>query len=92
VIAHRLSTVVSADEIIVLAQGRITERGTHLELMRKRGLYHSMWERQREADRARENLRAAGEEDAGEVPAAGGEAGEPARGVERVGEESGAAA
>jgi ATP-binding cassette subfamily B protein len=90
VIAHRLSTVVSADEIIVLAQGRITERGTHLELMRKRGLYHSMWERQREADRARETLRAAGEEGVAEVPAAAGD--EPARGVERVGEESGAAA
>lgn len=82
VIAHRLSTVVSADEIIVLAQGRIAERGTHLELMRRRGLYHSMWERQREADRARETLRAAGED---EEP-------EAARPADRVGEESGAAA
>ena len=50
VIAHRLSTVVDADEIIVLDQGTIAERGTHDELLKKRGLYAAMWNRQREAD------------------------------------------
>jgi ATP-binding cassette subfamily B protein len=43
VIAHRLSTVVDADEIIVLADGRVAERGTHAELLALRGLYDSMW-------------------------------------------------
>jgi ATP-binding cassette subfamily B protein len=56
VIAHRLSTIVAADEIIVLDQGRIAERGTHGELLGKDGLYASMWNRQREAEEARERL------------------------------------
>src|SRR5262249_5448085 len=56
VIAHRLSTIVAADEIIVLDQGRIAERGTHSELLAKHGLYASMWNRQREAEAARERL------------------------------------
>jgi ATP-binding cassette, subfamily B, heavy metal transporter len=56
VIAHRLSTIVAADEIIVLDQGRIAERGTHGELLTKMGLYASMWNRQREAEAARERL------------------------------------
>jgi ABC-type transport system involved in Fe-S cluster assembly fused permease/ATPase subunit len=46
VIAHRLSTVVDADEIIVLAEGRIVERGTHAALVRRGGPYSAMWERQ----------------------------------------------
>jgi ATP-binding cassette subfamily B protein len=46
VIAHRLSTVVDADQIIVLDQGRVAERGTHAQLLRKNGLYADMWARQ----------------------------------------------
>jgi ABC-type transport system involved in Fe-S cluster assembly fused permease/ATPase subunit len=56
VIAHRLSTIVTADEIIVLDQGRIAERGTHGQLLATSGLYASMWNRQREAQEAREKL------------------------------------
>jgi ATP-binding cassette subfamily B protein len=56
VIAHRLSTIVGADEIIVLDQGRIAERGTHAGLLESGGLYASMWNRQREAEEAREKL------------------------------------
>jgi ABC-type transport system involved in Fe-S cluster assembly fused permease/ATPase subunit len=62
VIAHRLSTIVGADEIIVLDQGEIVERGTHYALLAKEGLYASMWNRQREAEEAREKLALAGEE------------------------------
>jgi ABC-type transport system involved in Fe-S cluster assembly fused permease/ATPase subunit len=56
VIAHRLTTVVDADEIIVLDQGTIAERGTHDELLKERGLYAAMWNRQREAEEARRRL------------------------------------
>ena len=56
VIAHRLSTIVGADEIIVLDQGSIAERGTHRQLLAAGGLYASMWNRQREAEEAREKL------------------------------------
>ena len=55
-IAHRLSTIVGADEIIVLDRGAIVERGTHHELLAADGLYASMWNRQREAEEAREKL------------------------------------
>jgi ABC-type transport system involved in Fe-S cluster assembly fused permease/ATPase subunit len=44
VIAHRLSTVVHAGQILVMERGRIIERGTHLELLRRRGAYAAMWE------------------------------------------------
>jgi ATP-binding cassette, subfamily B, heavy metal transporter len=56
VIAHRLSTIVDADEILVLDQGIIVERGTHAVLLALGGLYASMWNRQREAQMAREIL------------------------------------
>jgi ATP-binding cassette subfamily B protein len=46
VIAHRLSTVVDADQIVVLDEGRVAERGTHGELLRAGGLYAEMWTRQ----------------------------------------------
>ncbi len=49
VIAHRLSTVVDADEIIVLEHGRVMERGTHVELLARHGLYAEMWRRQQES-------------------------------------------
>jgi ATP-binding cassette subfamily B protein len=63
VIAHRLSTVVHADNIIVLDHGAIVEQGTHVELLARGGLYASLWARQREADQARERLaQVAGEE------------------------------
>ena len=58
VIAHRLSTVIGANEIIVLERGRIVERGTHGDLLERKGLYASMWNRQREAAQAEELLRA----------------------------------
>jgi ATP-binding cassette subfamily B protein len=61
VIAHRLSTIVGADQIIVLDQGEIVERGTHFDLLSKGGLYASMWNRQREAEEAREKLALSGE-------------------------------
>ncbi len=48
IIAHRLSTVVDADEILVLEHGRIMERGTHSSLLDAKGLYADMWELQRE--------------------------------------------
>ena len=51
VIAHRLSTVVDADEILVLDDGRIVERGDHGELLRRQGVYAAMWARQQEAAR-----------------------------------------
>jgi ATP-binding cassette, subfamily B, heavy metal transporter len=62
VIAHRLSTIVGADEILVLDQGVIVERGTHQQLLARDGLYASMWNRQREAQMAREILAEVGEE------------------------------
>ena len=57
VIAHRLSTVVDADEILVLDHGQIIERGRHAELLALNGHYASMWNKQREAAAAREKLK-----------------------------------
>ena len=60
VIAHRLSTVVDADEILVLDKGVIVERGTHEALLDRGGVYAALWSRQREVDAAEETLREAG--------------------------------
>ena len=56
-IAHRLSTVVHADEIVVIEAGRVVERGTHESLLAKNGLYAEMWTRQ-QAEREQETLAA----------------------------------
>ena len=56
-IAHRLSTVIDADEILVLDHGQIIERGRHGELLARNGVYASMWNKQREAAAAREKLK-----------------------------------
>ncbi|WIY53743.1 ABC transporter ATP-binding protein/permease [Devosia sp. YIM 151766] len=56
VIAHRLSTVVNADEILVLRDGQVAERGNHAALLAHNGLYAQMWNRQREANEAEELL------------------------------------
>jgi ABC-type transport system involved in Fe-S cluster assembly fused permease/ATPase subunit len=59
VIAHRLSTVVNADQILVLDKGVIVERGTHETLLALGGVYAALWSRQREVDAAEETLRRA---------------------------------
>jgi ATP-binding cassette, subfamily B, heavy metal transporter len=66
IIAHRLSTVVDADEIIVLIDGRIAERGRHADLLARGGHYADMWAKQQEAAMLDERLRAGwdGERDA----------------------------
>jgi ATP-binding cassette subfamily B protein len=68
VIAHRLSTIVGADEIIVLDHGVIVERGAHQMLLAHGGLYASMWNRQREAELAREKRAEIEEEEEPEAP------------------------
>ncbi|HEV3044029.1 MAG TPA: ABC transporter ATP-binding protein/permease [Roseiarcus sp.] len=90
IIAHRLSTVVHADEILVLDKGVIAERGRHEELLAKGGLYAALWSRQREVDAAQETLRRAGEIEAGEDEAVSGA--RPQGAAQRAGEEEGASA
>ncbi len=61
VIAHRLSTVIDADQILVLEAGRIVERGRHAELLTRDGVYAAMWRRQQEAAELQQRLAASGE-------------------------------
>jgi ABC-type transport system involved in Fe-S cluster assembly fused permease/ATPase subunit len=57
VIAHRLSTVVRADQILVLHDGQVVEKGTHSELVAKKGRYENMWRKQVEAQRVAQEAR-----------------------------------
>jgi len=52
VIAHRLSTVMDADQILVLSHGRIVERGSHMQLLELEGEYSRMWQLQQRAAQA----------------------------------------
>ncbi|MDH5191490.1 MAG: ABC transporter ATP-binding protein/permease [Gammaproteobacteria bacterium] len=54
VIAHRLSTVTDADQILVMEKGHIKERGTHQELLRQNGIYAHMWKLQQESQKQEE--------------------------------------
>ncbi|HEX6591656.1 MAG TPA: hypothetical protein VF050_06625, partial [Moraxellaceae bacterium] len=56
VIAHRLSTVVDADEILVMEQGRVVERGSHRQLLAQGGIYARMWDLQQSEKDADEVL------------------------------------
>ena len=91
IIAHRLSTVVHADEILVLDKGVIAERGTHDELLARGGIYAGLWSRQREVDAAEEALRRAGAADEEEDAAIEADA-TLARGARRRGGPQGLAA
>jgi ATP-binding cassette, subfamily B, heavy metal transporter len=73
VIAHRLSTVVHADEILVLQDGRIVERGRHESLLVEGGVYATMWARQQAQAR-----KPAGRDETGDEPAAAPKEPEPA--------------
>ncbi|KAI2471632.1 hypothetical protein F4781DRAFT_429111 [Annulohypoxylon bovei var. microspora] len=57
IIAHRLSTITHADQILVLHQGTIVEKGTHEKLLELNGRYASMWNRQAKAEKAAEDAR-----------------------------------
>jgi ATP-binding cassette subfamily B protein len=52
IIAHRLSTVVDADQILVLEDGRVVEHGRHHQLLARGGHYAQMWQRQQAAPAA----------------------------------------
>jgi ATP-binding cassette, subfamily B, heavy metal transporter len=60
VIAHRLSTITDADQILVMKQGRIVERGTHRELLNKKGTYAEMWALQQREEQERPRKTVAG--------------------------------
>jgi ATP-binding cassette subfamily B protein len=62
-IAHRLSTVIEADEILVLEEGSVVERGNHEQLLNQDGTYAKMWKRQQEAHKARVALERAYEKE-----------------------------
>ena len=57
VIAHRLSTITRADQILVLHEGKVAERGTHDELLERKGRYANMWRKQIRAQRAAEEAK-----------------------------------
>jgi ATP-binding cassette subfamily B protein len=67
VIAHRLSTVINADEIIVLDKGLIVERGNHPQLLAAEGVYAALWNRQRQVDEAKATLKQAAEAEGASV-------------------------
>jgi ATP-binding cassette subfamily B protein len=67
VIAHRLSTVINADEIIVLDKGLIVERGSHPQLLAANGVYAALWNRQRQVDEAKATLKQAAEAEGASV-------------------------
>ncbi len=56
IIAHRLSTIVDADKILVFEKGKIIEQGTHIQLLKKKGLYSDMWNTQQTIEKAEETL------------------------------------
>ena len=70
-IAHRLSTVVDADEILVLDAGRIVERGNHWDLLAANGMYARMWRLQQDEDRERGDDKALAARSRGHPPSGG---------------------
>lgn len=56
VVAHRLSTIIDADEILVMEQGRIRERGDHASLLQQQGLYAHMWQIQQQEEKQQREI------------------------------------